>query len=105
MAGLFKNDRAFEGGKYLVQRRDGSVPSWPWFVLGGCDPWAPAGLRAYASEAEKGGADPQYVADVRQLAVEYEAHRAEFGRGDPDAPRHRIDDPAIIAKMIGSRGA
>ena len=24
--------------KFLVQRRDGSVPEWPWLVMGAADP-------------------------------------------------------------------
>lgn len=41
MAGLFSNQPATKEGKYLVQRRDGTVPDWPWFVLGARDPIAP----------------------------------------------------------------
>lgn len=105
MAGLWYKNPETKGGKFLVQRRDGSVPKWPWFVLGGRDPAAPAALRAYANEAERLGMDPQYVADVRQLAMEYEDYRADNGDGDPDAGRHRVDDPLIIEKMTQGRGA
>lgn len=34
MAGTFAKGQKIVGGKYLVQRRDGTVPPWPWFVLG-----------------------------------------------------------------------
>lgn len=93
------------GGKYLVQRRDGSVPEWPYFVIGAKDPAAAAGLRAYATEAERLGFDPKYVADVRKMVVEFEDHCANEGAGDPDARPHRKDDPATIAKMTGGKGA
>lgn len=100
MARLFRNQDGFEGGKYLVQRRDGTVPGWPHFVIGAADAAAPFALRAYADAAEKLGWDPEYVSDVRELAEEflayYDLHPTE---GDPDAPRHRTDDPEIVAKM------
>lgn len=105
MAGLWKKDPATPGGKYLVLRRDGTVPDWLWFVLGSRDRAAPAALRAYADEGEKLGYDPQYIADVRELACEYEREFALLGPGDPDAGRHRVDDPATVARMIGKGGS
>lgn len=87
------------GGKYLVQRRDGTVPDWPYFVLGARDPAAPAALRAYADEAERRGYDARYVADVREMANEFERYRLSEGSGDPDAKPHRKDDPATVARM------
>lgn len=101
MARLWRNIRETREGKYLVQRRDGTIPQWPWFVLGASDPAAPAALRAYADVAETHDMDPQYVADIRQLADDFEVWREDWGSGDPDAPRHRKDDPTIIAKMRG----
>lgn len=99
MAGLWRyGDKAPEG-KYLVTRRDGSVPEWPNMVFGAKDPAAPAALRAYADEAQRLGYDPAFVADVRRLADEFEAYRAAAGTGDPDAPPHRKDDPETVAKM------
>jgi len=41
------------GGKYLVERLDGSVLDHPNMVLGARDPCAPAALRAYAARAEE----------------------------------------------------
>lgn len=90
-------------GKYLVTRRDGTVPAWPSFVLGARDPAAPAALRAYADAAEKLNYDREYVADLRTLAVEFDAYRAQAGSGDPDAPPHRKDDPATVARMSEGR--
>jgi hypothetical protein len=105
MARLWRNSPDTPQGKYLVKRRDGTVPEWQWFVMGSRDPNAPAGLRAYADEAERNGYDPAYVADIRTLANDFEKDLNRRGPGDPDAPRHRIDDPATIAEMGKGRGA
>jgi hypothetical protein len=105
MAGIWRNNPETQEGKYLVQRRDGTVPSWPWFVLGGRDPAAPAALMAYAWEADRLGMDPQYVADVRALAETFKNWEDTEGPGDPDGPKHRVDDPEIIAKMRKARGS
>lgn len=93
------------GGKYLVQRRDGTIPDWPYFVIGAKDPAAPAALLAYASEAEALQLNPTYVHDVRKLADEFALYRVEHGDGDPDAKPHRADDPATIARMKNASGA
>lgn len=98
---LWKNTDQYAEGKFLVVRRDGTVPAWPHFVLGARDPAAPAALRAYADAAMANGADPSFTADVRALADEFEAYRAQEGDGDPDAAPHRTDDPAVIAAMRG----
>ena len=102
MPGLFSKNPATPEGKYLVQRRDGTTPQWPHFVLAASDP---AALRAYADEADRLGKDPVYVRDVLQLADDFDAWRADHGDGDPDAPPHRKDDPATVAKMNRGRGA
>jgi hypothetical protein len=105
MAGLWRNNPDTKEGKYLVKRRDGTVPRWPWFVLGAADPAAPVALRAYADEAERLGMDPVYVADVRAMASGFEEWWFNNDAGDPDAPRHRVDDPATVAEMRLGRGA
>ena len=65
---IWAKTEEFKEGKYLVVRRDGTIPSWPHFVLGGDDENAPAALRAYADSAERNKLDPDYVASVRELA-------------------------------------
>lgn len=105
MAGLWRNNPSTKEGKYLVKRRDGTIPKWPWFVLGAADPVVPVALRAYANEAERLGLDPQYVKDVRQFAIVCEKWLQTNGPGDPDAPRHRIDDPATVAEMAKGNSA
>lgn len=85
--------------KYLVQRRDGTVPDWPYFVIAASDPAAPAALRAYADAAEAEGMDPEYVEDLRGQAGDFDQWRRENGAGDPDAPLHRTDDPEVVARI------
>jgi hypothetical protein len=91
--------------KYLVVRRDGSVPDFPYLVIGARDPAAPAALRAYADEAERLGiGDPEWWADIRGQALDFERYRAAHGNGDPEAPQHRPDDPGTVARFkAGSR--
>lgn len=103
MGGLWRKGGS-KAQKYLVTRRDGTVPDWQWFVMASRDPAAPAGLRAYADKAQELGMDPQYVADVRALADEFEAERKKLGAGDPDAPPHRVDDPDTVARMAAAKG-
>lgn len=88
-------------GKYLVVRRDGTVPWWPSFIMGGHDPAAAAGLRGYADKAEALGYEAEYVASVRSLADDYETLAAVGHPADPEAPPHRVDNPVIIAMMRG----
>lgn len=91
-------------GKYLVVRRDGTVPAWPHFVLGARDLFSPIALRAYADAIDRNpnvGIDPEYSKSIRELANDFERYRAEYGSGDPDAPPHRADNSEIIAVMKG----
>jgi hypothetical protein len=83
MAGLHRNTEGSREGKYLVQRRDGTIPQWPWFVLGAADEDAADTLRDYANRVEKRGLDPKYVADLpsdgRRLGETVEGRRVEEG--------------------------
>jgi hypothetical protein len=106
MAGLFRNNEETREGKYLVTRRDGTLPEWPYFVIGAKDPASTAALLAYADAGEAFcGFDPQFVADVRALAKEFTEYRKAHGVGDPDGAPHREDDPATIEKMKAAKGA
>jgi hypothetical protein len=105
MARLHSNTEGAEEGKFLVLRRDGSIPQWPYFVIGAADPAAPAALRAYAAAGTECGFDPAYLDDLRDLADKFEEWRAANGTGDPDAPPHRQDDPRIIELMRQAKGA
>lgn len=116
MAGIWKNNPETAEGKYpIVLRRDGSVLTKPYFVLVLGDPGAPAALEAYAAAHGALGSDPQFVADVRGLALEAigwanlcarEAANPDL-KADPDAPPHRQDDPDIIswARRVHGHGA
>lgn len=99
MGGLWRNDEKTKGGKYLVVRRDGSIPAWPWFVLGARDEAAPFALTAYASCCEDLGMDPDYVKDVRALASEFRRYAEEHGHGDPTAPPESKDNPAVVSAL------
>lgn len=88
------------GRKYIVQRQDGSVPEWPWFVLGGCDPFAPRAILHYAglieqepslivlglsSPAEKQAYVSHLVALARAME-EFASDRARVQLQEPDRP-------------------
>ena len=107
MSGLYRNNPQTPEGKYLVKRRDGTKPEWPFFVLGGRDPAAIRALGAYADAAEDLGYDPEYVRDVRRLAADFSRYLGKHGSGDPDAPpdENRVEDPETVAEMRGSLGA
>jgi hypothetical protein len=85
--------------KFIVMRRDGTVPEWPYFVLGARDPAAPTALRAYAVAAKLLGMDPAYAEDLRGQADDWDAYRREHGEGDPDAPPHRKDNPHVVSLL------
>ena len=105
LVGLWRYNSDTPEGKYLVKRRDGSIPEWPNFVIGAKDPAAPAALRAYADEAERRGMNERYVSDVRYLATVFERYRLDNGEGDPDRGRHRQDDPATVNEMRGGQSS
>lgn len=97
---LWKYNPETPEGKYLIRRRDGSIPQWPSLVIGGADPAGQAALRAYADEAERRGYDPALVADIRdRLIPEFTQWQQSYGFGAPDAPRHREDDPSVLHLM------
>lgn len=99
---IWAKTKEFREGKFLVVRRDGTVPHWPHFVLGARDPIAPAALRAYAAAARDDGLlDPEYIDSILELAGDFERYLMMHGEGDPDAPPHRKDDRDVIALMRG----
>lgn len=103
MAGLWRDDPATPEGKYpIVLRRDGTPVATPYFVLLVRDPCFEAAMAAYADEAERRGMDPAYVEGVRRAVASAPAVRAAVDAAasapsDPDAPRHRPDDPVVLA--------
>lgn len=73
--------------KYLVVRRDGSIPNWRWFVLGSRDPAASAALKAYAQAAHELGMADQYIDKLISIQRSFESDFNALGSSDPDAPR------------------
>lgn len=106
LTGLFRDNPATPEGKYLVKRRDGSIPPWPSFVLGGADPMAPWTLRFYAAlgllfrELNLATAKGFW-----RWAGVMRDYRRTHGKGDPGMGRHRQDDPATVAEMRLGRSA
>ncbi len=97
MGGLWRKNTETKEGKYpIVLRRDGSVLGGPYFVIAFRDPCAAEAFTAYADAAEKQGLSPEYVSDIREMAEEAERIAAD-DPGDPDASRHRKDDPLLLA--------
>jgi hypothetical protein len=97
--GLWRDQPDTPEGKYLVKRRDGTLPEWPSFTLGAKDPCAPNALRAYAAKAKKLGLPSGYFMAVYKLANEFDDYRSRYGTGDPECGPHRKDDPDTIAEM------
>jgi len=62
---------------WIVLRRDGTTPSWPFVVMHALDPAAPSALRAYAHQSVVHGAPVRYRDDVLALADSFDAYRAE----------------------------
>jgi hypothetical protein len=85
--------------KYLVIRRDNTVPDWPYLVMSAADPAVPFALTAYAAEAFRRGMDAEYVADIMNLAGSFEEWRQMHTTGDPDAPAHRPNDPEVVSRI------
>lgn len=85
--------------KFLVQRRDGTVPEWSWIVMGAADPAAPHALDAYAAAAATYGMDAEYCDQIRMLADRFREWRKTNHTGDPDAGPHRTDDPDVTGRI------
>jgi hypothetical protein len=96
---IWAKSEEFSEGKFLVVRRDGTIPAWPHFVLGARDPAVPHALRAYADKCADLGFDPEYIESIYELADDFDAYRALQGDGDPEAAPHRTDDPQVMAVM------
>ena len=104
MAKIWMKTPGIMEGKYLVVRRDASIPEFPTFVLGARDPWAPAALRAYAMAAREAGADADYCDSIVEYADDFERYRGIYGAGDPESGPHRQDDPSVVQVMRDGRG-
>lgn len=102
---LWRHTEEHSEGKYLVVRRDGTIPPWPHFVIGAADPCAPAALKAYADEADRIGLDAEFAQSVNDEADNFELWRlsmpATMKKADPDAGPHREDNPFVLGMMRG----
>lgn len=105
LKGLFRDNDATKEGKYLVLRRDNTVPTWPWFVLGARDPMAAWALWFYSWIGVFYTWNWDYLKGVNRLSWDYYDYRHKHGDGDPDAGPHREDNPFVIARMKEGRGA
>ena len=100
MTGIWKTNDGERLDKYLVVRRDNTVPPWPWFVLAAADPVAPIAIRAYADAASANSVDDEdFITDLYALADEFDRWRASNTTGDPAGARHRTDDPVVVARI------
>lgn len=68
--------------KYLVLRKDGTVPRWPWFVLGARDLAARDALVFYRSRCEQLGYAQPYLDAVDAVIASFEAETATMTRPD-----------------------
>lgn len=79
------------GKKYLVERRDGSVPVWPWFVLAASDPCAAGALFHYAGLCEQAGYAREYVDAILAAVTEMQ----EWAKANPST---RPDVRPLVTK-------
>lgn len=86
-------------GKYLVIRRDGSIPSWPCFVLGGRDPYVPAALEAYAKAVRDTGGNEEYAQLVEQRATDFRLYAQSVGYSRPEEPNQFIEHEGVARAM------
>jgi hypothetical protein len=99
LPGLFCEQKDTPEGKYLVLRRDGTVPKWPSFVLGARDPAAAWALWFYSWVAWLMGMNGDYCRGCARRAKAFAEFRKTHGNGDPDKGPHRPDDPWVVARM------
>lgn len=103
--GLYRDSEATKEGKYLVLRRDNTVPDWPWFVLGARDPMAAWALWFYSWVGILYEKNWAYLRGVNRLSWDFYRIRMDWGQGDPGKGPHRKDDPWVIGRMREGRGA
>lgn len=72
--------------KYLVLRRDGTLPPWPYFVLGAADPAAWDTFAFYVERCRELGYSQQYLDELSAI-------RLNFVK--PNGPERRPDDGKV----------
>ena len=93
-------------GKYLLVRRDGTVPAWCnlAYVLGPRDPATPIALRAIANHAmeESKNPDLDYVQSLLDRADECDRYREQHGAGDPKSHPWRTEAHDVMSALAGN---
>jgi hypothetical protein len=97
----------FWQGKYLIVRRDGTVPHWNnlAFVLGPRDPHAQAAILAYVESMValgEGKYDKAYAESLLKLAESYDPYQAEHGVGDPAERPWRFEAHDVMTALHGT---
>jgi hypothetical protein len=92
--------------KYLVVRRDGTMPQWPSFVLGAQDPASSAALRAYVhAHMEQGKQDDEKLAYLQGILDEADAwdrYREEHGARQPEEVDRREESHDVMTALGGN---
>jgi hypothetical protein len=104
LKGCYSDNPETKEGKYLVLRRDDTVPEWPWFVLGARDPMASWALWFYSWVGIFYERNWAYLRGCNRKSWEFYRYRQTAGKGDPGKGRHRKDNPAVILRMREGRG-
>ncbi len=89
----------FPGKKFLVLRRDGTIPEWPWFVMGAEDPLAAGALYHYAGLCEEAGYSKEYVDMVMRAVDAMQSWAATKAMQRPDQAPPRKEDPSVLIKL------
>ena len=91
-------------GKYLVTRMDGTVPDWPWFVLGANDVLAHAALETYEHGAGVAGVNRGYRELLKAVRLEFtrwQERNSLDGTPWEDSPEDVAQDPVMVGLATG----
>lgn len=87
--------------KYIVLRRDGTLPPWPLFVLSLGDAAAEPALRAYIEHCQTQDYDPDYLEFLRMLEEEGLSYRTETPvRERPDGMQPDRETHPLVAALL-----
>jgi hypothetical protein len=81
----------------LTRTSDGTVPDWPYFVLGARDPAANAAMQAYLIRITQLGYSEEYIDTVDAIADQMEDHFSDHAPSDVGQPRTLcLNDLAVL---------